>query len=72
MELQRRKTFSRNYPQFGQAPSKRFASPALGQQILKGHRIISLPGVPMSWANHMVTSCRKMPWSTQQISQWLH
>jgi hypothetical protein len=46
MELRRRKTFSGNYPQFGQAPSKRLASSALGQQILKGHQIISLPGVP--------------------------
>jgi len=56
MELQRRKTFSGNHPQFGQAPSKKFASPALGQQILKGHQIISLPGVAMFWANHMIKS----------------
>jgi len=64
MELQRRKIFSRNYLQFGQAPSKWFASPALGQQIMKRCRIITLPGVPVFWADHMVTSCRKMPWPT--------
>jgi hypothetical protein len=55
MELERRKTFSRNYLQFGQVPSKWFASPALGQQILKQYRIISLPGVPMPWADQQIS-----------------
>jgi hypothetical protein len=61
MGFHRRKTRSRNLPQFGHAPSKRFASPDLCQQILRGNQIISLPVVLTSWANHMVTSCRKMP-----------
>lgn len=59
MGIHRKKTISGTYPQFGHAPSERFASPALGQQVLKEHQIISLPGAPTSWAKHMVTACRK-------------
>jgi hypothetical protein len=50
-----RKNFSENFPQFWHTPSKRLASPILGQKSLKnigskGRHIISLPGALMSGA----------------------
>jgi hypothetical protein len=46
-----RKDFSEDYPQFGQVPSKIFASPVLGRKYLrsisfKGHQVFDVPGTP--------------------------
>jgi len=48
--------FSKNYPQFGHTPSKRFASPVMGQKILNN---ISLRGgLPEERLRMMKARCR--------------